>query len=164
MTTTPSPAEPALPATPPGDTDTDWLDRGGFPPGTFAAPPQPRPKVKLRFEAAEGSRAAALLAQLPHLEAEARTARDELERVQKAIQSEIAATIDNPDNLPDGWYIAEDPFGGWPAYNLTSNPGKLGLDTAALKDEEPGTYGRFLKRGRPYWSMSRVQKNRVRRG
>jgi hypothetical protein len=66
--------------------------------------------------------------------------------------------------MPDGWYIAADPYGAWPAYNLTSNPGKLGLDTTAMQTEEPQTYERFLKRGKPFWSLSRVQKNRVHRG
>lgn len=124
---------------------------------------QPRPKVKLKFEAAEGSRVASLLARLPRLEAQKREAEDDLDECKRAIMSEVASTVDDPEHMPDGWTIAEDPNGGWPAYNLTSNPGKLGLDTDALKTEEPDTYDRFVKRGKPYWSLSRVQRNRVKR-
>lgn len=126
--------------------------------------PQPARRVKFKFEAAEGSRCAALLATLPRLEAAAKEAAEELDRVKRAIMSEVALTVDDPNEMPDGWTIAEDPNGGWPAYNLISNPGKLGLDITALKNEDPDTYKRFEKRGKPYWSLSRVQRQRVKRG
>lgn len=124
---------------------------------------QPKPKVKLKFEPTEGSRASALLCQLPQLESQKKDAEEKLDECKRAIMSEIAATVEDAGSMPDGWTIPADPNGGYPAYNLTSNPGKLGLDTEALKTEEPQTYEKFAKRGKPYWSLTRVQRNRVKR-
>jgi hypothetical protein len=134
------------------------------PPADGTAVPQPKPKVKLTYDAPAGSRASSLLAQLPRLESEARDAAQKLEECKKALMSEIAATVEDPANMPDGWSIAADPYGAWPAYNLTSSPGKLGLDTETMKAQEPDTYARFVKRGKPFWTFSRVQRNRVHRG
>lgn len=125
--------------------------------------PQPKTKVKLKFEPALGSRAASLLAQLPHLEADKNEAEARLNECKAAIMAEIALTVTDPAQMPDGWTIPADPYGAWPAYNLISNPGKLALDTTALKTEEPQTYEKFAKRGKPYWSLSRVTRNRVKR-
>lgn len=130
---------------------------------TVTPVPQPQPKVHLKFEPAEGSRASALLTQLPHLEADKREAEARLDECKAALMSEIAATVTDAASMPDGWSIPADPHGGWPAYNLTSNPGKMGLDTKALKTEEPQTYDKFAKRGKPYWSLTRVQRQRVKR-
>lgn len=128
------------------------------------AVPQPPAKKKLKFDPPPGSRVAALMTELPRLEAEKKEADERLDECKKAIMGEIAATIENPEDMPDSWGICADPFGAWGGYNLTSSPGKLGLDTTALRTEEPQTYDRYTKRGKPFWTLSRVQTNRVSRG
>jgi hypothetical protein len=124
---------------------------------------QPPVKVRKRFEPEPGSRLAALFMQLPQLEAEKKESAEKLDACKKAIQQEIAATITDASDMPDQFDIPADPYGGWPAYTLAAREGAWGLDTEAMKTQEPETYVKFARRGRPYWDLRRVQKNRVKR-
>jgi hypothetical protein len=128
-----------------------------------AAQPQPKIKKRTRLEPPDGSRLALLFTRLPQLESRKKEAEEELAECKKAIQQEIAATITDPDDMPDQFDIPADPYGGWPAYTLAAREGAWGLDTEAMKTQDPETYVKFARRGRPYWDLRRVQKNRVKR-
>jgi hypothetical protein len=138
-----------------------------FTKGEYSGPaPVEQPKVKKRqkLEPAPDSKLSYLFTKLPELEARKKEAEEELSACKKSIQSEIAATVENPEDMPDQFDIPGDPYGGYPAYTLAAREGAWRLDTEAMKNQEPETYVRWAKRGAPYWELKRVNKNRVRRG
>lgn len=124
--------------------------------------PQPRVRTRLRVEAPEGSRLSSLLARLPELEARKKSSEEELSELKGAIQAEIAGTVEDPESLPDVFDIPASPDGSWPAYSLTSCEGSWGIDTEALKSQDPETYVRWARRGRPYWKLTRAAQGRGR--
>lgn len=131
-----------------------------------ANPIEPQPPVKKRskLEITEGSRLSMLMAQLPELEASKSDAETRLREHKKAIQAEIAATVDDPNELPDVFDIPADPYGAHPAYTMSARQGAWRLDAEAMKNQEPTTYVKWAVRGDPYWELKRVQRNRVKRG
>lgn len=134
-------------------------------PATAVVQPVEQPKVKkrLKVEPADGSRLAALMAELPKLEAAKTEAEEKLKECKAAVQAEVAATVQNPEDLPDVFDIPADPYGSHPAYTLSAREGQWRIDTDAMKTQEPQTYVKWAKRGRPFWELKRVQKNRVKR-
>lgn len=132
-------------------------------PDSSTATEQPKIKVRRKLEPEEGSQLSLLFAQLPELEARKKDAEEALTAHKKKIQQAIAATIENPEDLPDQFDIPADPFGSYPAYTLAARQGAWRLDAEAMKNQEPDTYKRWAKQGQPYWELSRVRKNRVKR-
>src|ERR1700743_239453 len=123
--------------------------------------PQPPVKKRAKLEISEGSRLSALMAQLPEMEAAAKDAAERLKEHKKAVQAEIAKTVEDPEQLPDVFDIPADPYGAHPAYTLAAREGSWSLDAEAMKTQEPHTYVKWAKRGKPYWELKRVQRNRV---
>lgn len=128
------------------------------------AVPQPKVKKRQKLEPEPGSRLSALFTQLPELEAAKKEAEEKLSACKKAIQSEIGASVADPENMPDQFDIPGDPYGAYPAYTLAAREGAWRLDAEAMKNSEPETYVKWAKQGQPYWELRRVNKNRVRRG
>lgn len=128
--------------------------------------PVERPKIKKRqkLEPEPGTRLAALFTQLPELEAAKKEAEEKLAACKKAIQSEVAATVENPEDMPDQFDIPGDIYGAYPAYTLAAREGAWRIDTDALKNQDPETYVKWAKRGQPYWELRRTSVNRVSRG
>ena len=124
---------------------------------------QPKIKKRQKLEPAEGSLLSMLFTQLPELEAAKKDAEEKLTAHKKKIQQEIAKGIENPEDLPDQFDIPADPYGSYPAYYLAAREGAWRLDSEAMKNQEPDTYKKWAKRGQPYWELSRVRKNRVKR-
>ena len=123
---------------------------------------QPKVKVRQKLEPEENSRLAFLFSQLPQLEAAKNEAEAGLKACKKAIMAEIAGAID-ADKLPDQFDIPAEPNGAYPAYTLASRQGAWRVDADAMKNQDPEAYVRWAKRGDPYWELSRVRKNRVKR-
>lgn len=132
-------------------------------PSSTVAVPQPKTKKRMKLEPAEGSELSLLFHQLPELEAQKRQAEAELTACKKKIQQEIARGITDVNDMPDQFDIPADPFGGYPAYTLAARQGALRLNAEAMKAEDPATYDKWAVRGDPYWELSRVRKNRVKR-
>lgn len=130
-----------------------------------ATPIEPQPPVRRRtkLEIPEESKLSFLMAQLPQMEAEAKDSADRLKEHKKAVQAEIAKTVEDPNDLPDVFDIPADPYGGHPAYTLAARQGSWALDAEAMKNTEPETYVKWARRGKPYWELKRVQRNRVKR-
>lgn len=127
--------------------------------------PQLQPKkVRQKLEVEDGSKLAYLMALLPQYEAEKKDAVERLDETKKAIQAEVVKQVSDPASLPDVFDLPSDPNGGWPAYTLSAREGAWSLDTELMKNTEPATYVRFAKKGRPFWELRRVQRNRVKRG
>lgn len=126
--------------------------------------PQVQPKKRrLKVEPQEGSRLSALMATLPRLEAAKTQAEKELKEAKGKIQAEIASTVNDPDDIPDVFDIPADPYGAHPAYTLSAREGAWRLDAEAMKDNDPETYVKWVRRGNPYWELKKVQRNRVKR-
>lgn len=128
--------------------------------------PQAQPKVKKRkkLEVTDGSKLAFMMTRLPELEARKREAEEELAEAKAAIQAEVAATVETPEDLPDVFDIPASPHGSWPAYTMAAREGAWRVDTEAMKAQAPEEYVRWAKKGAPYWELRKVQRNRVKRG
>lgn len=145
MTTTPAPAEQPQESS------------------LVAQPYRPVKKVRLKVEVPEGSKLSCLMALLPRHEAEKKAAEDQLSETKKAIQAEVVKTIEDPEDLPDVFDLPADPYGAHGAYTLSAREGAWSLDTELMKSTEPETYVKFARKGRPFWELRRVQRNRVKR-
>lgn len=132
-------------------------------PPAQAATAQPKIKVRKKLEPAEGSSLSLLFTQLPELEAAKKDAEEKLAAHKKRIQQEIAGSIEDPSQLPDVFDIPADPFGSYPAYTLAARKGAWRLNAEAMKSEDPETYVKWAVQGEPYWELSRVRRNRVKR-
>lgn len=133
------------------------------PPSDGTAVEQPKIKKRQKLEPTPGSRLALLFTQLPELEAAKKEAEDELAAHKKAIQQEIAKGITDPEDMPDQFDVPADPYGSYPAYTLAARQGAWRLNAEAMKNEDPETYIKWAVQGKPYWELSRVRKNRVKR-
>lgn len=133
------------------------------PPSDGTVEQQPKAKVRRKLEPAEGSHLSLLFHRLPQLEAAKKQAEDELAACKKQIQQEIAKGITDPADMPDQFDIPADPYGGYPAYTLAAREGAMRLNTEAMKAQDRATYDKWAVRGQPYWELSRVRKNRVKR-
>ena len=124
---------------------------------------QPKIKKKQKLEPESGSRLSLLFTRLPELEAAKKDAEEALAAHKRAIQAEVAKTVVNPDDMPDVFHIPADPNGAYPAYNLSAREGAWRLNTDAMKAQDPETYVKWAVKGAPYWELSRVRRNRVKR-
>lgn len=155
MTTPPSPEDPTRLMT-----DAFYND---IVDGKLAAQAQPKIKVRKKLEPEEGSQLSLLFHQLPALEAAKKQAEEDLATHKRKIQQEVARGITDPNDMPDVFQIPADPHGGYPGYTLAARDGAWRLDSEAMKSEDPGTWQKWAKQGRPYWELSRVRTNRVKR-
>jgi len=133
------------------------------PPSDGTATAQPKIKKRQKLEPSEGSNLDLLFTQLPELEAAKNDAEARLKEHKKKIQQEIARGITDPDAMPDVFDIPASPYGAYPAYTLSARQGAWRLNAEAMKAEDPGTYEKWAVQGDPYWELSRVRKNRVKR-
>lgn len=133
------------------------------PPSNGTATPQPKIKIRQKLEPAEGSDLSLLFTQLPELEAAKKEAEERLAAHKKKIQQEIAKSVTDPADMPDVFDIPADPFGAYPAYTLSARQGAWRLNAEAMRNEDPATYKKWAVQGEPYWELSRVRKNRVKR-
>jgi hypothetical protein len=127
------------------------------------AVPQPRIKKRRKVDPDPGSDLSLLFTQLPELEARKREAEETLSAHKKKIQQAIARLVEDPENMPDVFDIAADPYGGYPAYTLSAREGAWRVDTEAMKNQAPETYVKWAKRGEPYWELKKKSTNRVKR-
>lgn len=124
--------------------------------------PQPRPRRRLKVEPEPGGQLEQYLVANKQHHDDAEQAAEQEDEYKKAVKAWLLSLFPDPADLPDGFDIAADPHGRYPAYSMTLKGGRR-LDSKRLHADIPDLYEKYEVDITPTWELRESSPGRRRR-